>query len=69
MTEAAVFDVRVWIEADTAEEVYARVTEVVRVARLFAPPGVRVRYSALRPGHHLSQFKPTIEPRRRKRAA
>lgn len=69
MTERAQFDVRVWVEADTREEVYARITELVERARLFAPPGADVRYSQLRRAYRDNAFGPTIQPRRRKRAA
>jgi hypothetical protein len=68
VSERAVFDIRVWVEADTRAEVYERITQLVERARLLEPPGVSVRYSQLRSGHALSAFRPTIE-RRRRRAA
>jgi len=68
MTERAIFEFRVWVEGDTRDQVFERITHLVERARVLEPPGVSVRYSQLRSGHPLSEFRRTIE-RRRKRAA
>lgn len=69
MSERAVFDLRCWVEADSADEVFRRITELLERARADAPAGVDVRYWQLRNGHALSRFRPTIQRSRRKRAA
>lgn len=68
MTERAVFDLRLWIEGTDKFEVGERVTELQRLASLFAPAGVDVRYVQLRPNRSAS-FTATMEPTKRKRAA
>jgi hypothetical protein len=69
VTERAVFDLRCWVEADTADEVFRQIAELLDRARADAPAGVDVRYWQLRNGHPLSAFRPTIERPKRKRAA
>lgn len=66
--ERAVFDLRIHVVGRDRLDVYRRVRELHRVARLFAPPGVDVRYTQLRDGRRSRRFRPTFWPER-KRAA
>ena len=72
MSERAVFDLRLWVEGTDKLEVWEAVTELQRLASLFAPAGVSVRYVQLRPNRS-KNFDATIEPPKRtatrKRAA
>jgi hypothetical protein len=67
VTERAVFDLRLWVEGTDRFEVWERVTELQRLASLFAPAGVDVRYVQLRPNRS-RRFEATMEPAKRKRA-
>ncbi len=69
MSEKAVFDLRLWVEGEDTLEVWQKVTELQRLAELFAPAGVSVRYSQLRDGRKTrGDFEATMLPNR-KRAA
>jgi len=57
-----VFDVRVWVSGENEAEVYERVAEFVRAAKLFAPPGVDVRYSSVRNPARTKAFKGNMWP-------
>ena len=69
MSERALVDVRLWVEAEDELEVWRLVRVFQRRAALVAPPGVEVRWSQLRPPHPLSQFKATMAPKRKRGAA
>jgi hypothetical protein len=58
---------RLWVEGTDRFEVWERVTELQRLASLFAPAGVDVRYVQLRPNRS-RRFEATMEPAKRKRA-
>jgi len=64
---SGIFDIRVWVEGADEHEIYNRVSELVRAARLFAPPGVTVRYSQLRDPEPTRAFAGTMRPGRARR--
>jgi len=57
-----IFDIRLWVEGADEQEVYERLAELVRTARLFAPPGVIVKYSQLRNPDRTAAFEGTMRP-------
>jgi len=60
--------VRLWITAPGRPELFGLVNKFLDLAREVAPEGVYVRYWQPR-RYHGGGFKPTFEPKRRKRAA
>lgn len=65
MTERAVMDIRIWVEGEDKLDVWARATELQRIAALFAPSGVQVRYLQLRDGSKTFDFDATMLPAKR----
>jgi len=59
-----IFNIRVWVEGADESEVYEQIAELVRTARLFAPPGATVKYSQLRDPEPTRSFTGTMRPRR-----
>jgi hypothetical protein len=68
MSERAIVDVRVFVEAETREDLYRLIGQLVRRARDVAPSGCDVRYSQLQRarGPLSKAFAPTIEPGRKR---
>ena len=66
----AVVDLRCWVEGVDEADVYAKLTDFVRAAKLFAGPGVTVKYSQLRDPTRTAAFAGTMRPMwARKRSA
>ena len=68
MSERGVFDLRLHVEGVDRLDVWAKVTELQRAARLLAAPGVDVRYVQLRDGRSRA-FAATMTKRQKRRAA
>jgi hypothetical protein len=66
MSERGVFDLRLHVTGIDRMHVWEIVTEFQRAAELFAPPGVSVRYSQLRPPRSRA-FEATMAPAKRKK--
>ena len=68
MSERAIFDVRIWVTAESRADVWDTISELEAKLRALQIPGVDVRYSQLRRNRGTRGFEPTME-RRRKRAS
>jgi hypothetical protein len=64
MTERAIFDLRLEIEAPTKEQVYQLATKALRTLQESQIQGVNARYTQMRPAHRSKTFKPTMTTRR-----
>lgn len=69
MSARGVFDVRLFVEAETEQEAWAQAYRLLNRARLIAPEGVDVRYVQLRPATRSRVFAATMSPRPREGAA
>jgi hypothetical protein len=66
VSERALIDVRIWVEADTEADVWRLVRCFQQRAALVAPEGVEARWSPLRSPHPLRRFEATMGPKRRR---